>query len=189
MNRKINLRFSLIALFIFLAAISRFLPHPPNFTPVGGMALFGAAYFAKKYWAFIIPFLAIWLSNLVIDNVFMAQYYEGFQWFSQPYVFISFALIAVMGLFLLKKINLKNLLVSSVLASSLFFLVTNLGSWFMDPMNLYADDFSGLVACMTAGIPFFWNTLIGDMFYVLVLFGSFEWIQSKFPQVGLSTAN
>ena len=87
MNRKLNLRFGIIVALIFLAALSRFLPHPPNFTPVGGMALFGAAYFARKYWAFIIPFLAIWLSNLVIDNIFLAQYYDGFQWFSQPFVF------------------------------------------------------------------------------------------------------
>jgi prepilin signal peptidase PulO-like enzyme (type II secretory pathway) len=53
MNKnKINLRFSVITLIILSAAMSRLLPHPPNFAPIGGMALFGAAYFSKKYWAF-----------------------------------------------------------------------------------------------------------------------------------------
>lgn len=49
-TNKINLRFSVITLMILLAAMSRLLPHPPNFAPIGGMALFGAAYFSKKYW-------------------------------------------------------------------------------------------------------------------------------------------
>lgn len=189
MNRKLNLRFGLIVALIFLAVMSRFIIHIPNFTPIGGMALFGAAYFSKKYWAFIIPFIAIWLSNLVIDNVFMAQYYEGFQWFSQPYVFLSFAAITLLGFLTLKKISLKNLLGTSIIASGLFFLLTNFGAWMMDPMNMYPDNFAGLVACLSAGIPFFWNTLAGDLFFVLVLFGSFEWLQSRYPQLSFASAN
>ncbi|MDR2469910.1 MAG: hypothetical protein LBD27_05455, partial [Tannerella sp.] len=63
-TNKINLRFGVICAFILLAAMSRLIPHPANFAPVGGMALFGAAYFGKRLWAFLIPVLSMWISDL-----------------------------------------------------------------------------------------------------------------------------
>lgn len=183
MNKKLTLKFWVIAGMIVLAAISRFLPHPPNFTPITGMALFGAAHFAKKYWAIIIPFVALWLSSLVLDNVVYAQYYDGFQWFSQPWVFVSLVLIALLGTGLLRKISLKNVVGTSLIASALFFLVTNFGAWQMDITGIYANNFSGLMACYAAGLPFFFNTVAGDLFYCGVLFGGFEMVKQSAPQL------
>lgn len=62
-TNKLNLRFGVITAMILLAALSRLIPHPPNFAPIGGMALFGAAYFSKRYWAFLIPIVAMWISD------------------------------------------------------------------------------------------------------------------------------
>ena len=183
MNNKLTLKFGIIAGMIALAAASRFLPHPPNFTPITGMALFGAAHFTKKYWAFIIPFAALWLSSLVIDNIFMAQYYTEFQWFSQPYVFAALAMITAVGIVFLKKVSLKNLLGTSLLASTVFFLITNFGSWMMDFAGLYTDDISGLLTAFSAGLPFFLNTLIGDLFYVGVLFGGYELVKNRLSRL------
>ena len=183
MNKKITLKFWIVAGMVALAAISRFLPHPPNFTPVTGMALFGAAYFAKKYWAFIIPFVALWFSSLVLDNVVYAQYYDGFQWFSQPWVFVSLILITLLGAGFLKKVSIKNVVGTSLVASTVFFLVTNFGSWQMDIAGIYADDFAGLVACYAAGLPYFLNTIAGDLFYCGVLFGGYELIKQQVPQL------
>jgi prepilin signal peptidase PulO-like enzyme (type II secretory pathway) len=45
MKTKLNVLFAVISTMIFVAAMSRLLPHPPNFAPIGGMALFGAAYY------------------------------------------------------------------------------------------------------------------------------------------------
>jgi len=183
MNKKITLQFGIIAGMIGLAALSRFLPHPPNFTPITGMALFGAAYFMKKYWAFIIPFIALWGSSLVLDNVVYAQYYDGFQWFSQPWVFVSLIAITFLGTKTLQKISFGNLVGTSLVASTIFFLVTNFGSWQMDLMGIYADNFSGLLAAYSAGLPFFLNTLAGDLFYVGVLFGGYELVKQGLPQL------
>lgn len=184
MNRdKLNLRFGLVALMILMAALSRLLPHPPNFTPIGGMALFGAAYFTKKYWAFLIPILSLWLSNLIIDNVVYAHFYDSFVWFNAytTWVYVAFILIALMGMATLKQVNPRRLLGVSVLASVLFFLVTNFGHWLADPMA--PKNFGGLIAAYIAGIPFFWNTLIGDLFYVVVLFEGFELVSRRYPQL------
>lgn len=164
---------------ILLAAIIRILPHPHNVTPIGGMALFGAAYFGRKYMALLVPFLALWLSNLFLDNVIYSAYYEGFVWFSQPAVFISFLLIVGLGWLTLKKVSPLRLLGASLGASVLFFLVSNFGVWLGGGM--YPQSFSGLMMCYAAGLPFFRNTMLGDLLFVSMLFGAFEWLQYRFP--------
>jgi len=180
-NSKINLRFGLVALLIMLAALSRLLPHPPNFAPIAGMGLFGAAYFSKKYFAFLIPFAAYWVSDMLLNNIVYTQYYDGFQWMGSPWVYASFALIIALGFVLLKKISVDRLIAASLSSSVLFFLITNFGTWISS--TIYAKSFSGLVACYVAGIPFFWNTLAGDLFYVTVLFGSYELVKRQYPQL------
>lgn len=187
MSKKFDLRFGIIALLIFFAAFSRLIPHPFNFTPVGGMALFGAAYFTKKYWAFIIPLAAMFISDLIINNlvypVVYPQYYEGFTLMTQGWYWMygSFALIALMGMTVLKKVKVPALIASSLGASLIFFVVTNFGSWASG--LLYPLNMTGLLASYTAGLPFFLNTVYGDLFYVGVLFGSFEFFKIQFPRL------
>lgn len=185
MNFQKNTRIVIITGMVILAAMSRLLPHPPNFTPIGGMALFGAAYFTKKYWAFLIPLLALWMSDLLLNNVVYAAYFDGFSWMGVPMVYAAMILIALLGQGLLKKVKASNVLIASVLASSLFFLVTNLGSWWMDP--IYPKTIVGVGEAYIAGIPFFWNTLAGDLFYSTVLFGGFELLKRVYPALSLKT--
>jgi len=187
-TNKLNLRFSVITLMILLAAMSRLLPHPPNFAPIGGMALFGAAYLSKRYWAFFVPLVAMWISDLVLNNVVYGAYFERFVWFYNGSLFTygAFALIVVFGMFMLKKVRLPNLIASALGASVIFFLVSNFGVWFSGMM--YPRTFGGLLACYTAGIPFFQNTLLGDLVYTGVLFGAFEWCSRKFLQLSCRSA-
>ena len=125
-TNKLNLRFSVITLMILLAAMSRLLPHPPNFAPIGGMALFGAAYLSKRYWAFFVPLVAMWISDLVLNNVVYGSYFERFVWFYNGSLFTygAFALIVLFGMFMLKKVRLPNLIASALGASVIFFLVS-----------------------------------------------------------------
>jgi len=188
MNSQFNMRFGVIALMILLAAMSRLLPHPPNFSPIGGMALFGAAYFAQRYLAFAIPIIAMWISDLVLNNVVYGQYFDGFVWFYAGSLFTygAFALIALLGIFALKKVRVPALIASALGASAIFFIVSNFGVWFSGTM--YPKDLSGLIACYAAGLPFFQNTILGDLCYSAVLFGSFELSIRRFPQLKLQTA-
>jgi len=185
MNLKKNYRSILIVSMILMAALSRLLPHPPNFTPIGGMALFGAAYFGKKYWAILVPLIALWISDLVLNNVIYGAYFDGFSWMGLPMVYAAFILIALMAGTVIKKIKPKNLLVASLLASTIFFVVTNLGAWWMNPM--YPKSALGIVEAYVAGLPFFVNTIAGDLFFTGVLFGSFELLKQRFPMA--STQN
>ena len=183
-KQKVNLHFGIITVFILLAALSRLLPHPPNFTPIGGMALFGAAYFSKKYWSFLIPFAALWISDLFLNNIVYANmypdYYTGFVWFTQggAWIYGAFALIILLGMLTLRNIKTQNIVLSSVAASTIFFVLTNIGVWLGSGM--YAKTWAGLTTCFSMAIPYFWNTLGGDLFFSAVLFGGYALVQSRF---------
>lgn len=188
MNKKFNIRSSVLILMILAAALSRLLPHPHNFTPIGGMALFGAAYFSRKYLAFVVPLAAMWVSDLLLNNLVFAklypEFYQGFTWLGNGWVYLSFGLIVFVGFFALRQVRLTTLLGASLGASVLFFLVTNFGSWLGS--GLYPANFPGLISAYAAAIPFFWNTLLGDLFYSGVLFGSFYWLSQKYPALQTS---
>lgn len=168
----------MIILMIFLAALSRFIPHPPNFTPLGAIALFGAAYFAQKHWALLIPLIAWWGSDIALNNLVYAkqypEYYQGFSWMGYPAGYLCLGLIVVMGWFFLKKVNTLRVLGTATLAAVLFFLVTNFASMIADP--IYTKDFNGLLQSYIAGIPFFRNTLLGNLVYSAALFGVYEYV-------------
>jgi hypothetical protein len=63
------LEFSIALLLILIGISLRFLPHPPNFSPIIAIALFGGVYFSKRI-ALILPTLIILISDIFIG------YYE-----------------------------------------------------------------------------------------------------------------
>ncbi|MCB0644999.1 MAG: hypothetical protein KDC44_25310 [Phaeodactylibacter sp.] len=182
-NRK-NLNVGIIAGLILLAALSRLLPHPPNFTPIGGMALFGAAYFGRKYLAVLVPLVALWISNFLLDNLVYAEYYEGIVWISNIGVYIAILAVVAFGWLVLKKVRFSNLILASLGASLLFFIVSNVGVWLSG--MIYPKTWAGLVECFTLAIPFFGNTLFGDLLFVGLLFGSYELIRHRALQPALN---
>ena len=185
MSNKIQVKNGILIAIIGLAALSRLLPHPPNFAPIGAMALFGAAYFSKRYLAFLVPFAALWISNLILDNLIYSkmypEMYAGFSWFGNAWTYLGIALIAILGMITLKKVKITTLFGTSIGASVLFFVISNFGAWLASPM--YPQTIGGLMASYTAGIPFFWNTLAGDLFYTGLLFGAYHLIQVRFPGI------
>ncbi len=181
-----NLRFSVIATFIVLAAATRLVPHAWNFAPMGAMALFGAAHFEQKRYAFILPILTVWLSDLFLNNVVYHQYYPEFTWFGEGvlYLYGAYALIAFMGTRVFKNaLNIPLIGTGALAASAIFFIVSNFGCWIGNPM--YSQDFVGLMACYAAGLPFVGGTIVGDLLFSGVLFGGFALAESRFPQLRL----
>ena len=191
MNQQVNVRWGLVAAVVIILALSRFLPHTLsfslfNFSPLGGIALFSAAYFNRKYMAYLLPMVVLWLTNLLLDNLFFAQYYNGFAWFANPEVYFAFLLIVLMGSGLLNKRTVPRVGIAAVSASIIFFVVTNFYAWFNT--DLYPKSQEGLIACYVAAIPFYWNTLASDIFYSVVLFGGFELVKRQYPMWVLSKA-
>lgn len=184
--KTVHLRFGILAGLIVLAAFSRVIPHMPNFSPLGAMGLFGAAYFTKKWQAFLVPLAATWLSDLFINNVIYARYYPSFTWFYDGFYwqYGSYVLITLAGLFILRKVTPQRIVAGALASTTIFFLLTNLACF--PGSTVYAQDASGLMACYAAGIPFLKGTLLGDLFYSGVLFGSFAWLQQRVPVLKVS---
>ncbi|OGQ21345.1 MAG: hypothetical protein A3I05_01930 [Deltaproteobacteria bacterium RIFCSPLOWO2_02_FULL_44_10] len=167
-----TLRFRVLATMILLAAATRLLPHPPNFAPITAMALFGGVYFEKRWHAFLVPFVVMIFSDLII----------GFH----PtilFVYASFALIILIGLSLRKQMTLIRTASAMLGSSILFFLITNFSVWLM--YETYPKTLAGLITCYVAAIPFFHNSLVGDLFYSTVLFGGFALAQRFKPSLSV----
>ena len=153
---------------VLAAAMLRLVPHYPNFTPIAAMALFGGAYFSNKKSAFIVPFAAMFLSDLIIG-------FHSTMWA----VYLSFMLIVFIGFSLKEKKKISNIFVASISSSVLFFVITNFAVWATGTM--YPMNFTGLVESYIAAVPFFHYTLLGDLFYVGIFFGAFEIAKTKLP--------
>ncbi len=147
---------------LLLGVICRFLPHLPNFAPIAAIALFGAIYLPKK-WALTLPLLAMLASDIFIGF---------YTWQIMLSVYLSFALVVGIGLLVKKNKKFHTVLGGTLLGSVIFFLITNAAVWGFGTM--YAHNFSGLIQSYYMAIPFFRNSLLGDLFYTTVLVGGYE---------------
>ncbi|NJB85651.1 hypothetical protein GGR26_001396 [Lewinella marina] len=169
----------ILLLLIFLAAASRLLPHWPNFGPVGAMALFGSALMARRWMAFVVPFAALYLSDLALNNLVYSQYYEGFFWGFNGWVYAGFGLTVLLGFGLLRERSFSWLRLGGVTlgATALFFLLTNFGAWLGSP--LYPQTGGGLLAAYAAGLPFLLNSAAGNLVFAGLLFGGARYLAPR----------
>ncbi|HEY4511817.1 MAG TPA: DUF6580 family putative transport protein [Candidatus Paceibacterota bacterium] len=159
MNVSLRSKIILIVLFVAFGVASRFLPHTFNFTPITAIALFASAYLGLRY--SLITLIGI----MLISDIFIGFY----QWQMMIAVYGSFALSAVLGTFI-KKQSVKNIAVSTMGSSLVFYVITNWAVWQFGTM--YERSFSGLMQSYLMAIPFFKNSLAGDIFYTGILFGT-----------------
>ena len=150
-------------LLIILAAISRLVPHPPNFTPIGALGLFAGTYISmRRYW--LVPLAALLISDILIG------FYHPVTMVS---VYLAFVLCAVIGRrVLLENRSVLRIGATTLTASVIFFILSNFGDW-LSGFN-YPLTWEGLVTCYVMAIPFFSHTLLGDLVYVTLLFGIYE---------------
>lgn len=150
----------LAILMIIGGVFLRLIPHIPNVAPITAMALFGGVYLNKKY-ALLIPLLIMFISDFFLG-------FHNLMFF----VYGSFLLTGIIGLQLKKHKSYKFIFISSLVSSTLFFIITNFGVWLVSGM--YAKTIAGLVNCYLMAIPFFRNTVFGDLFYTGAFFGGYE---------------
>ncbi|MEO8002861.1 MAG: DUF6580 family putative transport protein [Arenimonas sp.] len=163
-----------LTVMIVLAALSRILPHPFNFTPIEAMALFGAAYYANRALSIAVPLLAMLLAD------FFLGFHSG-----MPVIYGTIIVISILGFALRGKVTPLRVASFGLVSATLFFLITNFAVWLegsMYPMNM-----SGLLACYIAGIPFFHWQLAGVATYSVILFGGFALLRSNMPALKSQT--
>ncbi|CAN5717370.1 hypothetical protein BH11BAC4_BH11BAC4_25150 [soil metagenome] len=185
MMNKQNSGTILIALVLILAAaVSRVLMYPHNFSPIIGMAIFSGAVIKDRRLAFVLPILSMFVSDVIFEVFNIAP---GFWGWGQLVGYGILALITVIA-FSLKKINVINVAVYAVVSSVIFFILSNLSFFIIDnPVyHTYTQDTNGFIQCYVQALPFFRISLIADLVYSGVLFGSFYAITNymvKKPQV------
>jgi vitamin B12 transporter len=151
-------------LLVLLGALSRLIPHPPNFVALGALALYSGARLPRRSsWA--VPMCAMVLSDLALDLG------TGRSAISvvRCTIYATFAAIVLAGRFLRKRSGVARLAAFSVGASMLFFATSNLAEWIGNP--LYPKTPAGLFLCYAAAVPFLWATLSADLLGTAGLFG------------------
>lgn len=144
---------------IAFAVLTRLLPHPPNFAPIAAVALLGGAVLPRR-WALTLPLIAMIASDMLIGLHPLIAYTWG-----------SFVVIALTSSVVLKKQRFTLVVGASIGSSVLFYLVTNFGVWAEG--RLYPQTVQGLVHCYYNALPFFRNTLLGDLAFTALLFGAY----------------
>ena len=156
-THKTNL---VILAIIAVAALSRLVPHAPNFTPITAIALFGGVHFSNKIMAYTLPLIIMILSDLFL----------GFSSIT-VFVYLAFMLASFIG------IQRKTMTLGTVLSGSVsFFVITNFGVWLLG----YPKNWTGLAECYTLALPFFRNSLLGDLFYSGVMVLGYHFFQKYY---------
>jgi hypothetical protein len=164
MNTKNNIYLALGL--VALLALSRLIPHPPNFTPILGMAVFSGAIINKRFFAYLVPLLAMLLSDL----------YLGFH-ASMPIIYFSLAICVLIGTFIEARVTTLNSFLSISLGVLAFFLITNFMVWYGSGM--YESSISGLMTCYFMGLPFVQNTFISSILYGMGAFLIYDIINKR----------
>jgi hypothetical protein len=171
-----------IIAFILLAIASRLLilagPGWANFSPMASMALFVGAYLHNRKQAVAWTLLAVWGSNLILNNTLYDSFFPGFSLGFDGYHMLAFALIALLGQ---NATSSSARFIGTNLAAAMgFFLISNFNSW-VSPDHTYTRDLAGLISCYAAGIPFLKNTLASQFLFSGLFFGGFELLKKQVP--------
>jgi hypothetical protein len=167
----------------------RLVPHLPNFSPISATALFSGTYLKKRY-SFILPLVAMAISDYLLlyanpfgGSVTGLQPITAMFHSTTPYVWGSFMISGLIGLWLRKNNTPSNIILAALVASTQFFLITNFGVW---AAGAYSRGLDGLLTSYVMGLPFFQWTILGDLFYTGVFFGSYA-LAKKTQEMQLSS--
>jgi hypothetical protein len=166
-NQNITRIFIVIGMML-LAAFTRLIPHPWNFTSIMALALFGGAKFKNSSFAIVIPLIVMLITDLFI----------GF-YTLMPFVYGCIVVTSLVGMLVGRKSNPLYVIGGSLASSVLFFMVTNAAVWYHNPQ--FAQNPAGLFACYNIAVPFFKNQVSGDLFFNFILFGSYRLVKTRVP--------
>ncbi len=150
--------------------LSRILIHITNCSPIIALALFGGATLNRKT-AVILPVAILAATDLILGLHS-----------TMPYTWGSVILIAALGRFLSERKSFKNIALHSMIASVIFFIITNLGCW----LTMYPLNWAGFAECFIAAIPFFNSTLLSTLIYSAVLFGGYAMLEQRIQNTRLA---
>ena len=164
---NIGVKTSTVLVLIVILAFSRLIPHPPNFTPLLGMAVFAGARLDNRLFATLAPLTAMFLSDLIIGL------HSG-----MSVIYFAILVNVFFGFYLKDRFGPLQIGGTLISGALLFFLITNFAVWYGN--NFYSNDFAGLITCYTMGLPFFQNTLISSLMYGFAAFYLLGFLENQY---------
>jgi hypothetical protein len=169
-------------LLILITALYRIIPGRPfGFAPQWAIAVFAGAVIKDRKWAFIIPVLSMFISDIIYQVLYVGGltsipgFYDG-QW--QNY--ILFTLLVFVGM-AIHKLNVLQIAVASIVAPSIYFLISNFLVWASNAPVRGLDrpkNFNGLMLCYADGIPFYRMSILATLVFSAILFGGYAFIRN-----------
>src|SRR4051812_15546103 len=161
-----------LALLVLAAAwrlIAIYVPALSNFAPLMALTFCSAVYFRdKRLW--LVPFLALTLSDLYLDHYYASTFGEEWKWPSVAVRALCFGLALPIGQLVAQRKNWLNLFSGALAGSVIFYVATNTDAWIRDPF--YVKSAAGWWQALTVGRPefpptllFFRNTLVSDLLF------------------------
>ncbi|HVZ94894.1 MAG TPA: DUF6580 family putative transport protein [Phycisphaerales bacterium] len=163
MRKPLLLQLAALFVLILIASLGRLASDTPNLTPVAAAGLFAAYLFRRSWLGVIVP-----LSAMLITVFFFRGFYDLRL---MAVVYASLAFPALLRKLPGAKLSAWRTAGASVLGSLFFFITTNLAEWTM--MGHYKKTVDGFIECFAAALPFFWNTLAGDLAWNTAFFGAY----------------
>ncbi len=166
----------ILAVVLLALVVVRSVFNIPNFNPMGAVALMGGMLAAKKLWAWVLPFAALFLGDAImgLSSPMHAEYLFSANFF---FVYASFAAIIGVGIFFRKNPSLTKVFGGSILAAVAFFLISNAGSWLLMPQ--YSKDVAGLMTSYEMALPFFRATLVSQLIFSCSIYLVYQLATSK----------
>lgn len=181
---KINPRTAVLLIFIVVIAVLRvasFTGWGPLtvFTPIGAMALFGGAYFEGNIKPFAFPLLTLFISDLILSFTILSPFRHGLLYSGWFWTYGAFALMTIAGKLIVKDVTIKNIAIATVVVTLIHWLISDIGACMVENKLTFAFYVQRLVTA----IPYEWRFLGGTAIFGALLFGFFEWLQTKYASL------
>jgi hypothetical protein len=180
----LNKRLIFLVGIVLAAGLARLVDHPPNVTPIAAMALFGGACFRNRRMAYLLPLAAMLLSDLILG---FTRYRMITMLGIQPVVYACIMASTALGQLIRDRRSPLQVGSAALAGSLLFFVVTNFAVWVAG--HGYPLTGSGLVDCYVNAIPYFGNTLVGDMAFTTILFSGLALLENRLPSMREETSS
>lgn len=193
--QKFNPATAIVLLFILLAAALRIwnagstLSPLANFTPIGAMGLFGGTYFNQPWKKYAFPLGALFFSDVIMMHTIYAGYGNGLLYKGWIYTYLAFAVIVLIGT-LIKHVKMSTVITAAFAAALAHWIITDLPVWWFGGLDIrngqrLQRNWDGFVQFYVQALPFLRNMLVANIVYGAIFYGSFEWLQKKYPALSV----
>lgn len=175
-----------LVVLVVAASLYRVIDRPMGFAPQIAMALFGGMVIKNRVWAFALPIISMFLSDLLYQILFINGLTDTQGFYSgQITNYILLASVTLVG-FLFKKVTVVNVIAGSLIAPTWFFLASNFVVWLGGGGYHHPKTFDGLIQTMSDGLPFYRGSLMATFFFSAIFFGVYYFVQKSSKKVSVA---